>query len=58
MSVTTTYDENRNELRENLNICLELARKLLNEDTWGYTEMKNDYAINLYQAVKDARDAV
>lgn len=58
MSVRTAYDEKRGELRDKLTECVKLSRELLNEDMWGYTEMKDGYAIDLYQAVKAARDAV
>lgn len=58
MAVYTTYDEKRDYLRRELNDCLELARELLDETIWGYDEMKADYAIEVYQAVKRARDEV
>jgi hypothetical protein len=58
MSVHTTYDEKRDNLRNELNECVKLAKELLNEDIWGYDEMRADYAIDIYQAVKKARDSV
>jgi|GEM_PF-6841032 len=58
MSVITTYDEKRDRLRDELTDCLKLAKELLDEDIWGYDEMKDDYAMNVYTAVKKARDAV
>lgn len=58
MSVITTYDDKRDQLRDVLSDCLRLAKKLLDEDIWGYDEMKDDYAMNVYTAVKKARDAV
>lgn len=58
MGVYTTYDERRDDLREKLNECLRMAKGLLDEDIWGYDEMNEDYSIELYQAVKRARDAV
>ncbi|WP_180232329.1 hypothetical protein [Priestia megaterium] len=58
MGVYTTYDEKRDQLRQNLKECLEQARELLNEDIWGYDEMRNGYALDLYQTIKNARDAV
>lgn len=58
MSVYTTYDEKRDELKEELTNCLELARKLLDENIWGYDDMSEDYAIEVYQAVKKARDTI
>lgn len=58
MGVITTYDEKREYLRSRLTECLSLAKELLDEDTWGYKDMKEDYAIDVYQAVKKARDAV
>ena len=58
MSVITTYDEKRDELREALKYCVKLAKALLDEDLWGYDEMREDYALDVYTAVKKARDAV
>jgi len=58
LSVYTTYDEKRDELKEELTNCLELARKLLDENIWGYDDMSEDYAIEVYQAVKKARDTI
>jgi hypothetical protein len=58
MGVYTTYDEKRDELRDQLAECLELARKLLKEDIWGYDEMREGYAFDVYKAVKDAKDSV
>jgi len=58
MSVRTTYDEKRDELKDLLRECLTLARELLDENIWGYEEMKEDYATDLYVAVKKAKDLV
>ena len=58
MSVITTYDEKRDQLRDELSDCLRMAKELLDEDIWGYDEMKDDYAMNVYMAVKKARDVV
>ncbi|MDD4000582.1 MAG: hypothetical protein PHX62_06795 [Bacilli bacterium] len=58
MSVRTTYDEKRDELRDQLAECLKLAKELLDEDIWGYDEMRSDYAIDVYKAVKTARDII
>lgn len=58
MGVYTTYDEKREYLREQLNDCLKEAKELLNEEIWGYSDMREDYAIDVYQAIKKARDAV
>lgn len=58
MGVITTYDEKRDYLRERLNECVKLAKDLLDEDTWGYKDMSEDYAIDVHTAVKKARDTV
>jgi len=58
MSVVTTYDEKRDELRFQLSKCLTLAREMLDENIWGFEEMKSDYATDLYVAVKKAKDLV
>lgn len=42
-----------------LNECLKLAKELVvGEDIWGYDEMRDGYALDVYQAVKKARDEV
>ena len=58
MSVRTTYDEKRDELKDLLMECLTLAREMLDENIWGFEEMKSDYATDLYVAVKKAKDLV
>lgn len=58
MSVHTTYDSMRDNLRNKLNECLQLSKEMLDEDIWGYDEMKNDYAIELYVSIKKAKDMV
>lgn len=58
MGVYTTYDEKRDNLREKLDECVRMARELLDEDMWGYEEMIEDYALDLYQAIKKARKMV
>ena len=59
MGVHTSYDEKRDELRDMLNECLKLAKELVvGEDIWGYDEMRDGYALDVYQAVKKARDEV
>lgn len=58
MGVTTAYDEYRNELRDDLNDCLKKAKKLMDEDIWGYDEMRSGYDVDVYQAIKKARDSV
>ena len=58
MSVITTYDEMRDRLKDKLTECLSLAREMLNENIWGYDEMKENYSEEIYFAVKKARDNV
>ena len=59
MGVITTYDEMRDRLREQLKECEELAKEMfVNEDIWGYDHMREDYALDVYQAVKQARKTV
>lgn len=58
MSIHTSYDEIRDDLRNKLTECLEIARNLLDETIWGYEEMKKDYATDVYVAVKKARDEI
>jgi hypothetical protein len=58
MSVQTTYDEMRDRLRNDLDNCLEQSIELLKTKCWGYDEMRSGYAIELYQKIMEARDAV
>lgn len=58
MGVQTTYDQRRDDLRDKLNECLKMAKGLLDEETWGYNEMDEDYAVEVYQAVKKVRDTI
>lgn len=58
MGVITSYDERRDRLRDKLTECVREAKDLFDEDIWGYEEMREDYAIDVYQAVKKARDMV
>ena len=59
MGVHTAYDEKRDELREKLKECVLLAKELvIGEDIWGYDQMRPDYAMGVYMAVKNARDKV
>lgn len=48
MSVNTTYDEMRDKLRDKVKECVEIARDLLDESIWGYEDMREDYAIEIY----------
>lgn len=59
MSVQTSYDDMRDELREELNKCLKLAKELVvGEDIWGYNDMREDYAMNVYLKIKETRNMV
>lgn len=58
MGVYTDYDEKRDRLREHLNDCLEQARELLDTNIWGYDEMRIDYAIDVYMAIKNVVDEI
>lgn len=54
----TTYDEKRYALEVKLLSCLEDACELLDHNISGYGQMKPDYAIDLYESIKAAYDAV
>lgn len=55
MSVYTEYDRLRDELKCDLENCLEKAKELmLGTKIWGYDHMKEDYAEELYFAIKNA----
>lgn len=59
MSVHTDYDAKRDQLRESLNECLDKARELVvGYDIWGYDQMSDDYALNVFLAIKTARDMI
>lgn len=58
MGVTTTYDEMRYKLLSDMDDCLEQARELLNTNIYGYDEMKEDYALDLYVAIKRVKDMI
>lgn len=58
MGVQTTYGEMRDRLRDKLTECLREAKGLMDEDTWGYDQMEEGYDIDVYQAIKKARDSV
>ncbi|MGG4105098.1 hypothetical protein AAXB25_14375 [Paenibacillus lautus] len=58
MGVVTSYDKRRDRLRDALTECLDMAKDLLDEKVWGYEDMRDDYALDVYVAVKKARDAV
>lgn len=59
MSVQTSYDDMRDELRNELNDCLKLAKELVvGEDIYGYDHMRNDYAMDIYIKIKEAINMV
>lgn len=58
MSVQTEYDFLRDELRDKLSECVKLAVKLTTSEEDGYDSMRKDYAIDVYVAVRNARDIV
>jgi hypothetical protein len=59
MGVYTTYDEKRDALKDKLKECLSLAKELVvGEDIWGYEDMKEGYAMDIYVAIKKAIDEI
>lgn len=58
MGYVTYYDEKREVLRDALSDCLKMAKELLDEDISGYENMRDDYALDVYVAVKKVRDMV
>lgn len=58
MGVYTDYDEKRDRLKDELNECLKMAKELFDEDIWGFEQMREGYIIEVYQAIKKARDTV
>ena len=51
MSVYTTYDEIRDNLKSQLNDCVKLASELQNENIWGYEDMSEEYKDNILEAL-------
>lgn len=58
MAVYTEYDRRRDKLKRKLKMCLEDARELLDPDIWGYEDMRKDYGIDVYKAIKDAYETI
>jgi len=59
MSVITTYDNMRDELKSTLEKALKQSKELvMGDDIWGYDEMRDGYAMELYTKIKSAIDAV
>ena len=59
MGVRTTYDDKRDELRDTLQEALKQAKELVVGDyIWGYDDMRNGYAMDVYVAVKNALEIV
>lgn len=59
MSVYTTYDEKRDELKLELLRCLKLAKELVvGDDIWGYENVREGYAMEVYLAIKKAIDEI
>lgn len=59
MGYRTTYDDKRDELRDTLREALVQAKELVvGEDIWGYDEMREGYAMDVYLAIKKAIETV
>ena len=59
MSVYTTYDEKRDELKLELLRCLKLSKELvIGEDIRGYDDVREGYAMEVYLAIKEAIDKI
>lgn len=55
----TDYDKMRDDLREDLKICLSKAKELVvSEDVWGYDDMPTNYAIRVYLAIENALEKI
>ncbi|MGL4573083.1 MAG: hypothetical protein ACRCVJ_18730 [Clostridium sp.] len=58
MSITTKYDDMRMDLKDDLNNCLDKAREMLDNNIWGYEDMKEGYALDIYIAIKNVMDSI
>ena len=56
--IETTYDGLRDELRCKLKECEALAKRMMDPTIWGYDDMKKGYDLEVYTAVRKAREAV
>ena len=52
MSVTTRYDEMRNDLKDMLKGCLKHTHGMMADDIWGYDEFEDGYIEEIYMAIK------
>ena len=59
MSVPTTYEEKRNELKEKLEECLKISENLvMSKDAFGYAERRRGYAIDVYQSIHQTIETI
>ena len=55
MSVITTYGKMCDELTEKVDECIEIARKLMDKELWGYDEYKEGKDLEQFLALREAR---
>lgn len=59
MSVITRYDDMREDLKSELKQSLRKAKELvMGEDIWGYDEMRDGYAMEVYLKLKEVIDII
>lgn len=56
MSVSTTYEDKLEELKEKVNECLILANELCTEDMWGKEDYPKGHARKYRNALEDLVD--
>lgn len=47
--MVTTYDKMRHSFKEKLHETEEACRELIDRDTWGYEEMRENYIHDVYK---------
>lgn len=51
MGVVTTFSERRNDAKEALKKVIENLQECVKEDTWGYSDIREDYIDDLIQMI-------
>lgn len=51
MSVTTTFDERKQEAKDSLATAIRNLQECTNENTWGYSDMNDEYIDELIQII-------
>ena len=58
MNKIDEYYKIKDEIKENLEKCIELSKELVVIDVIGYNGKNGSYAVNLWNLLKEAKDVV